>query len=69
MATATLHGAKTYCYAGLLFTANEPVAVDDKVAEDLAALPQYFTVTFDGRKAAGRRSAKPGAPTEPTATF
>lgn len=69
MATATLHGAKTYCYAGLVFTANEPIAVSDKVAEDLAELPQYFTVAFDGRKAAARRPAKPGASSEPTATF
>ncbi len=69
MATVTLHGAKTYCYGGLVFTANEPVVVDDKIAEDLAALPQYFTVAFDGRKAAVRRAAKPEQPAEPTVSI
>jgi len=69
MATATLHGAKTYCYGALVFTANEPVVVPDKVAEELADLPQYFTVAFDGRKAGARATPQRGQPAEPTASF
>lgn len=69
MATATLHGAKTYCYGGHVFTANEPVVVDEKVAEALVDLPQYFTVAFDGRKATARRTPKPESSAEPTASF
>ena len=62
MATATLHGAKTYCYGGIVFTANEPAVVADKVAEALADLPQYFTVAFDGGKAGARRPSPPADP-------
>lgn len=69
MATVTLHGAKTYCFAGLEFTVNEPVVVADKIAEELGRLPQYFTVAFDGRKAGARRTAKPESPAEPTESF
>ena len=69
MATATLHGAKTYCYGGIVFTANEPAVVAEKVAEALADLPQYFTVAFDGRKAGTRATPRREQPAEPTASF
>ena len=69
MATATMHGAKTYRYGGIVFTANEPVVVADKMAEELAGLPQYFTVVLDGRKAAARRTPRPESPAEPTESF
>ena len=57
MATITLHGARTYSYGTLVFTAHQPAVVDDKIAEELAALPEYFTVVFDGRKVGARRTA------------
>jgi hypothetical protein len=69
MATATLHGAKTYRYGGHVFAADVPTAVPDKVGEELAELPEYFTVAFDGRKAGTRRMAKPEQPAEATASF
>lgn len=69
MATATLHGAKTYCYGGLVFTENEPVVVDNKVAEALVRLPQYFTVAFEGRKVAARQTLRPESPDEPTVSI
>lgn len=68
MATATLHGARSYHYAGLVFAANEPVAVTDKVAEALADLPQYFVVGVDGRKPPVRRAARLAAAAEPDTT-
>jgi len=43
--------------------------VPDKVAEELADLPQYFTVAFDGRKAGARATPQRGQPAEPTASF
>ena len=69
MATATLHGAKTYCYGGIVFAANEPVVVADKMAEELSHLPQYFTVVVDGRKPSARRIPKAESPAEPTESF
>lgn len=65
-AMAMLHGAMTYRVGGLMFAANEPVVVADKLAEALADLPQYFTVAFDGRKAGARRPSPPEAPVDPS---
>jgi hypothetical protein len=52
MATAILRGAKTYHVAGLVFRLGEPQAVDDqKLAQTLADLPDYFDVRFEDTKA------------------
>lgn len=63
MATVMLYGAKTYSFGNLVFALDRPTIVDDKVAEELAALPEYFTVVFDGRKVGACRTPRP----EPTA--